>query len=147
MEFLRIELDDYGGDSDVAIGRRLEWVRLGLGMTQVQFSASIGVSPRSLHYYERGTRSVPADVLRQLRRVHGLDLMWVLVGRGLPREGEDDHALAEFVTHLSAEISGSEAVLPPESWGKIVSRWFRALHSGRRVAMKDVRDWVDLLKE
>lgn len=134
-------------DSDVAIGSRLALVRVGLGMTQASFAESLGVSPRSYFHYEKGTRGLSTEILRRLRVAHGLNLMWVLYGEGLPRDGEDAEALAQFVKDLSALLSASEAVLPPEGLGKIVSRWWNALKGGTRIDMKDVRFWIDLLKQ
>ena len=133
--------------SDVSIGSRLALTRIGLGMTQAGFAASLGVSPRSYHHYEKGTRSISADLLRRLREVHGLHLNWVLQGQGLPREGEDAEALAAFVEELGAHLATTQTSLPPKNLGKIVSGWWKALQDGTRVGMPDVRHWVDLLKE
>ncbi len=139
-------IDDKHSD-DVAIGSRLALIRIGFGMTQASFASSIGVSHRSYFHYEKGTRSLSAETLRRLRAVHGLNLMWVMYGEGLPRDGEDAQALSDFVEELSDHLSSTNTELPSKGYGKIVSRWFGALKGGQRVEMRDVRHWVDLLKE
>lgn len=134
-------------DSDAAIGKRLALIRVGLGMTQAGFAASLNVSPRSYQHYEKGTRSISAELLRQLRTSHGLAPNWVLLGQGLPREGQDAEALAAFVEELVAHLAATQVTLPPKNQGKIISGWWKALRDGTRVGMPDVRHWVDLLKE
>lgn len=138
---------DEGGDSDAAIGSRLELIRLGLGMTQARFAATINVSPRSYHHYEKGTRSISTEVLRQLRDIHHLDFNWVLSGRGFPKDGEDAEALADFISELRQHLAATRTELRPENEGKIAARWLHALRDGRRLEMLDIRYWVDLLKE
>lgn len=122
-------------------------VRVGFGMTQAQFAKSIGVSPRSYQHYEKGSRSISAEILRRLRTMHRLDLNWILLGRGLPREGDDAAALAQFVEELSAHLSSTQCVLPSREMGKIVSRWWSALQDGTRIEMREVTFGVDLLRE
>lgn len=134
-------------NSDAAIGARLALIRIGFGMTQASFASSIGVSQRSYFHYEKGTRSLSTEMLRRLRAVHGLNLMWVMFGEGLPRDGEDSEALSAFVEELSAHLSSTKTELPSRGYSKIVSRWFKALRGGQRVEMRDVEHWVDLLRE
>lgn len=116
-------------------------------MTQASFASSIGVSPRSYFHYEKGTRSLSTETLRQLRAVHGLNLMWVIFGEGLPRDGEDAEALSTFFEELSAHLSSTNTELPSRGLGKIVMHWFHALRGGQRVEMREVGHWIDLLKE
>lgn len=140
------QLDDKNA-SDSAIGTRLTMIRVGFGMTQAQFAKSIDVSSRSYQHYEKGSRSISAEILRRLRAVHRLDLNWVLLGRGLPREGDDAAALAQFVEELGAHLSSTQSVLPSRGMSKIVSRWWSALQGGTRIEMRDVKFWVDLMRE
>lgn len=134
-------------DSDAAIGARLALIRVGLGLTQAVFAASLGVSPRSYQHYEKGTRSISSEILRRLRATYGLAPGWVLLGQGLPREEEDAEALAGFVEELGAHLLATRASLPPRNLGRIVSGWWKALRDGTRVGMPEVRHWIDLLKE
>lgn len=133
--------------TDAAIGERLALIRIGFGMTQASFASSIGVSQRSYFHYEKGTRSLSTETLRRLRAVHNLNLMWILYGEGLPRDGEDAEALSAFVEELSDHLFSINTDLPSRGYRKIVSRWLSALKGGQRIEMQDVKHWVDLLRE
>lgn len=133
--------------SDEAIGSRLAIIRVGLGMTQAKFAQTIGVSPRSYFHYEKGTRSLTADKLRRLREVHQLNLHWVLFGEGLPLEGHNAEAVAEFAAELSAYLKSTQTVLPVSAHQKIIARWQTALRNGQRLEIPEVAHWVDLMRE
>lgn len=55
-------------------------VRLQLRLSQNDFADSLDISLRACQNYERGDRKIPADVLLQLARVHGLDPLWIMEG-------------------------------------------------------------------
>lgn len=62
------------------VGRRLADLRDRLGMTQVDFAASLGVSYRSIQGYESGKYDVSTEVLKALRARYGRSCDWLLFG-------------------------------------------------------------------
>ncbi len=111
-------------------------------MTQAQFADAIGISPRTYHHVERGTRNISSDVVLRLHDLFGVDPTWLLLGLGLPRAGEEGEALADFVMQLG----NLEEDLPPESTAEIVRRWFEELKRGRKLEIEDVQIWIDFLR-
>lgn len=68
------------GSAESAIGARLLALRLEKSMTQEQFANTLGISARAYHYYERGIRDIPSDVLLRLHSAHGATPNWILLG-------------------------------------------------------------------
>ncbi|MFS4439628.1 helix-turn-helix domain-containing protein [Paracoccaceae bacterium GXU_MW_L88] len=134
-------------EDDVSIGARLALIRASLGMTQVNFAKSIDVSLRSYHHYEKGTRSLSADILRKLRAEYGLNMNWLLLGQGLPYDGEDTAAAVDFIEELNAYLLASQTTLSPESQKRIFAKWLKSLREGYRTDMREVKAWVDLLSD
>lgn len=105
------------------IGARLLTLRLDASMTQAQFADALGVSPRTYHHYERGTRSVSAEILISLHEVFGVDPSWVLLGIGLPKPSEEGRILAEFVADLSARLAVLDADARQVDRERLIEGW------------------------
>lgn len=71
-----------------AVGERLRRTRAALGLSQVQMSRSIGVSPQRWNNWERGTRPLDLSAAVALCERHELTLDWLYrgVSAGLPYE-------------------------------------------------------------
>lgn len=77
--------------SNQAIGKRLRSAR-GERSRKV-FAAELGISPTTLFRYEKGDRSIDADVIANVCKTFGIDPRWLLLGDGTPpmstqRQGE-----------------------------------------------------------
>jgi Predicted transcriptional regulators len=68
--------------SNIAIGQRLMAVRAASQLTQVDFAARLGLSPRAYANYERGEREMPVALFKLLCDVFLIDPLWVLTGPG-----------------------------------------------------------------
>ncbi|MBK4218079.1 helix-turn-helix transcriptional regulator [Paracoccus caeni] len=113
----------------IDIGSRLMALRLEQSLTQAQFADVLGVSARSYHHYEKGTRVVPSDVLLRLHDVYGVAPNWILLGIGQPKSSEAGEEFLSFIDELCEILSENDgAVSMPvpalERWASRFKRRF-----------------------
>lgn len=123
------------------MGSRLLALRLERSMTQAQFADSIGISPRTYHHYEKGTRSVSAEAVLALHEVYGVSPNWILLGDQPPKQSEEGKALAAFVTQLHEHLLARGEKIPAEKAAKIYEQWLRSFRDGHVLAIDSVSDW------
>lgn len=103
------------------IGARLMALRLEQSLTQAQFADALGISARSYHHYERGTRVVPSDVLLRLHDAYGIMPNWVLLGVGQPKATEEGEEFFNFISELGKILAEDNAT--PLAAGTALERW------------------------
>ena len=65
-----------------SVGERIKAVRKYVGLSQEAFARHIGISKRSLVYYEQGEKKPPEKVLRLISHTFGVSYEWLKYGRG-----------------------------------------------------------------
>lgn len=135
-----------GEATDSQIGRRLSAIRVGEGLSQAQFAASIGVSHRTYCNIENGTRAPSSAVVTKLFEVYQLEPKWVLLGRGLPRQGEESEALYQFLEELDQYHTAHHNGEPSEKKNRIAVKWLETLHSTRGSLNSELEFIFDLIK-
>lgn len=60
---------------------------------QTEFAQEIGIAQNTLGGYERGTISPKVDVLRRIEKVTGAPVEWIITGRGIVRDNDEQAAL------------------------------------------------------
>ena len=111
------------GSATTVIGDRLLALRLEQSMTQAQFARSLKISARTYYDYERGTRSISAEVLVSIYEVYGVSPNWILLGEGLPTPGQAGQELANFLAQLGAELTALEEQVSTDRAAEIIDRW------------------------
>jgi len=65
------------------LAKRLREVRKALGNPErAEFAVGLDISKSTIAFYERGERTPDANVLKQYRDRHGVDLNWLITGEG-----------------------------------------------------------------
>lgn len=94
---------------DTEIGKRLLALRKRSGLSQTDYAASLGVSLRAYQTYERGQRTVPTEVLKELVWKYEVNPIWVISGRGPEKwvqgSGINTGLFAEILRRLGSEGS------------------------------------------
>ncbi|MGU3398269.1 helix-turn-helix domain-containing protein [Brucellaceae bacterium D45D] len=67
-----------------AMGRRLGKIRKDSGLRQIPFAEALGVSQSAYNTYEKGSREIPAKMLRLLYLKFNVNPIWILTGEGNP---------------------------------------------------------------
>ncbi len=132
--------------SDGQIGRRLSAIRVGEGLSQAKFAASLGVSHRTYCNIENGTRDPSAAVIKKLFDVYQLAPNWVLLGRGLPRQGEESEALFQFLEQLDQYHAAYHNDEPSRKKNRIAVKWLETLRSARGSLSSEFEFLYGLLK-
>ena len=135
-------------DGQAGIGERLGWLRRRVfgERGRASLARSIGVSPSTYNYYEKG-RQPPADLLARAAQVTGADLRWLLTGAGAPfpettsttsdtrlsQAGRGDHwpVPEEAAPRLQAPGAGRPC---GQSWPRWTRRFRPQASGGRRRA-------------
>ena len=60
--------------SEETFGKRLKRLRNEAGMTQKELAAELGISRRTIDYYEREGQGLPAQLLPDLARILGVEV-------------------------------------------------------------------------
>ena len=128
------------------IGRRLSAIRVGEGLSQVEFARSVGVSPRTYGDIENGLRPPSAAVTTKLFEVYQLEPKWVLLGRGLPRQGEESEALYEFLEELDKHYSENFPGQKTDRKNRLAVKWLETLREGRKSLRSEFDFLLGLLK-
>jgi transcriptional regulator with XRE-family HTH domain len=129
------------------IGKRLREARHGLGMTQLQLSESLGVTPLSVAAYEAGTSSLRADQLCQLHEL-GVDVEALVTGVPSIAHVGPRREFAAAVAWVRQEFLAA-GMSPPEE-AVIDAAWmvFRRVHQdGTRRAAPEVRELREAARE
>ena len=66
------------------IGARLKEVRRALNLTQHQLAEILGVSRFAVIKWEKGERDIPTEVYEALATKFGVNINWLLTGKGEP---------------------------------------------------------------
>lgn len=94
---------------DAEIGSRLLSLRKQTGLSQTDYAASLGVSLSAYQNYERGQRTVPTEVLKELVSKYDVNLIWLISGRGPERwvQGSciDSQAFTKILERLETDDS------------------------------------------
>ncbi|MDD5392860.1 MAG: helix-turn-helix transcriptional regulator [Thiothrix sp.] len=82
----------------VAIGQRLREVREGK-LSQAEFAEQLGVTPKTVSYYEAGKRTPDAEFMFKLIELFGVDPTWLISGQRKSLEelsSEECHLLESY---------------------------------------------------
>lgn len=97
------------------IGKRIALVRKRLGLNQINFSKSFGISQSAFKNYERGVADPPAKLIVSICLEHEVSADWLLLGVGYmdasERKKTHENALRTVTTFLEME----QIELPLES--------------------------------
>ncbi|MEM5789377.1 MAG: XRE family transcriptional regulator, partial [Syntrophobacteraceae bacterium] len=104
-----------------SISERLKAVRENLGKDQATFGVSLGVSSRdTISRWERGLAFPAADVLAILNEKYGINMQWLITGKGDMTEKYRPHDAVEELVPKSRCLDTNEYLLVPllQSWVK-----------------------------
>lgn len=65
---------------DVAVGGRINAVRVHSQLSSKDFAASLDISPSALYNYEKGVRNISASLLIRIAKKYRVDPFWVMEG-------------------------------------------------------------------
>lgn len=139
----RLATDDFNSE----VGIRLAAIRAASGLTQVQFSESIGLSDRAYSNYERGIREIPTTVLRALMDVHNIDPVWMINGDEVEPEylverKLDQQLLAEVFDVVSRELKAAKLTFTAAKFGKFLYYAYGYAAEERTVSTRHIRDMI-----
>lgn len=66
----------------VAVGKRLLEIRHNLGLSRDNLAKKLNVSRTTIQLYEGGERSPTADVLWAYHLLFGINIQWIITGKG-----------------------------------------------------------------
>lgn len=139
----RLATDNFNSE----VGVRLAAVRAASGMTQVQFAESIGLSDRAFSNYERGTRELPATVVRGLLDVYNIDPVWLL--KGVEVEPEyvaerkvDRRLLAEVFDVVAHELKAAKVTFTAAKYAKFLYFAYCYAAEERAVSTRRIRELI-----
>jgi len=118
-------------NSNKEIGIRFSCVRVGEGLSQADFAASLGISLRTCAHIEAGTRPPSAETVLALHRAYNIQPNWVLLGVGLPEMGEDSKALNDFLDELEMYIEETNTSISYAAKNKLIAKWHETLRTAR----------------
>lgn len=129
------------------IGMRLSAIRVGEGLSQAAFAKSIGTSQRAYCDFENGLRAPPAAVITALFETYDLEPKWVLLGRGMPKQGDESEAMYEFLEELDKYYLENLIDHPTSKKNRLAVRWLETLRSGRASLRAEFGFLIGLLKD
>lgn len=141
----RLATDDF--NAEVAV--RLSAVRAASGLTQAKFAQSIDISDRAYVNYERGTREIPASVLRVLLDVYGIDPAWVLTGgddapQYMPARKMDEATLLQIFEVAMSELKTAKRTFTPAKYARFLYLAYQHAVAAGAVNARHVRDLIQL---
>ena len=89
----------------MSIGARFHELRKHLGIGQIEFARTLGVSQSGLVAYEKGEREPPAIAIVAACKAHRASPEWLLLGHGAMFE-------QDIFKHLDDAIQATKIVLP-----------------------------------
>lgn len=103
----------------MALKDRLKHLRTAVKKTQSEFAASLEIATSSWQYYERGERSMPAELLSDIVTLYGVNPAWLLSENGKMFDVPTFEATIphDFVTVpvVNGRISAGTGVVAPDS--------------------------------
>lgn len=142
----RLATDNFNSE----VGVRLAAVRAAVGLTQVQFAESIGLTDRAYSNYERGTREVPATVVRSLLDVYNIDPVWLLNGVAVEPEyvierKVDMQLLAEVIDVVAQELKAAKLTFTAAKHAKFLYFAYCYAADEREVSTRRIRDMIRMV--
>jgi transcriptional regulator with XRE-family HTH domain len=113
--------DDASPDLMIAVGRRLEAIRLALGemlridMTQDVMANQLGVTRSGYSWWERGGRLAPVPAMLRLEERFGIPLEWIYQGRLRSVPYDLARHLEKYAGFVGAPIGAAVAEFPTEA--------------------------------
>lgn len=114
------------------IAVRLKSIRTFLRITQAKFAESLGVSHRSYHHYEAGTRQAPVDVLYTAAQLSDRDFLWLITGQ--PEIHIDAYDIAILAT---IELLEKEGLHLSNKKMLVIARQAFELSAAKRTPLED----------
>jgi transcriptional regulator with XRE-family HTH domain len=102
------------------IGLRLREIRKINDLTQPVMAASIDVSDRAYKNYEQEKRELPALAAVKISKAFGINLEWLLTGRGKAHKSDDPELAEACAIAVLSEADGRGANLPMAKLAKII---------------------------
>lgn len=110
----------------MTLGERISFAIKELNITKKKFAESLSISPGNLSdWINPARKSNPtADALIRINELYGIDITWLLTGKGEMRRQDSSldsvevHKLEDFIEKLNAELSelkGKVTVLEKEN--------------------------------
>ena len=88
-----MEIEEFAGEDQKAVGRRLVITRKALGKRGIDFSQEFGWSQQKISSWERGVNFPPHWEMVKLSRRYGVSLDWIYLAN-----------MAQLPLHLGTEI-------------------------------------------
>jgi hypothetical protein len=73
--------------------KRLQEVRNGTGLNAQEFAESVGMTAPGFHNMVARSSRVSRVLANSVELIHGIRAKWILMGEGLPRVKQQEHAL------------------------------------------------------
>lgn len=106
------------------MNQRLFRLRQSLGYNQDEFAQLLGIAIRSYIRYEKGERTVPADILATIGEL-GVNLNWLLTGQGAMWKKTDQPAA---VAEAESPYENNSREVQLEELAQELARLKRLLH-------------------
>lgn len=106
------------------IGLRLREIRRSNNLTQPVMAACIDVSDRTYKYYEQEKRELPAIAAVKISERFGVNLDWLLTGRGNVNKSDNPELEAASAVAVMKESEARKTGLSIEKLGNVI--WFVA---------------------
>jgi transcriptional regulator with XRE-family HTH domain len=137
-------------DFNDILGQRLAATRAALGLTQAQFAHSMGVAARTYENYERGTRELPAAVMRNLLEIHGLDPRWLLTGPGVTpvwatSSGVNRVLMQQVIRVVAKELTAANVQFTPTKYAQFIELCYDLACETGSVKASRFRDLIGLV--
>lgn len=126
---------------------RLSAIRVGEGMTQSAFAETLNVSQKTYSDIENGVRDPSASVLRALLERYDLEPKWVLLGRGMPKQGDESEAMYEFLEELDKYYLENMMDQPTSKKNKLAVKWLETIRTGRASLRTEFGFLIGLIKD
>ena len=134
-------------NADKEIGIRFSSVRVGEGLSQAAFAASLDISTRTCAHIEAGTRSPSAETIVSLYQLYNIQPNWILLGVGVPEVGEDSKALRDFLDELDMYIEENNTSITYQAKNKLIEKWHETLRTSRQPLNKEFSFLLKLVQE
>ena len=110
----------------MSISERIKRIRGSL--SQAEFGKRIGSSQRAVQGWEAGESAPGANFLERIHRVFGVDIHWLLTGKGNPYIKDKDQAV--IVAEDAAPYGHDDRNLDESDIGKTIGELVKILQSG-----------------
>ncbi|MCX8281766.1 helix-turn-helix transcriptional regulator [Phyllobacterium sp. 0TCS1.6C] len=103
------------------VGKRLSEVRTRLGISQIPFAETLGISSSAYKNYERGEREVPLKLIIDICEKYEVNPAWLILGKGSETQVDIGEIIEASVIATHEFLSSEHKSISPERSGKIVS--------------------------